>query len=48
MEARGYNGDITIYGDVRRPPVLELAAVIVMLAVVITYALVVAYGVVPI
>ena len=48
MEARGYNGDITIYGDVRRPPVLELAAVIVMLAVVITYALVIAYGVVPI
>ena len=48
MEARGYDGDITLYSDVRRPPVLEAAAVVGMLAIVVAYALVVAYEVVPI
>ena len=48
MEARGYDGDITLYGDVRRPPVLEAAAVVVMFTVVVVYALVIVYGVVAI
>jgi cobalt/nickel transport system permease protein len=45
MEARGYDGDITLYGDVPRPPALELAAIVVGYAAVVAYALVV-YGVV--
>jgi cobalt/nickel transport system permease protein len=41
MEARGYTGDITLYGDVPRPPMRELVAVGVCHAGVVTYALVV-------
>jgi len=45
MEARGYTGDITLYGDVPRPPARELLAVGACYAGVVTYALVVAYEV---
>jgi cobalt/nickel transport system permease protein len=48
MEARGYDGDITLYGDVPRPPVRELLAVGACYAGVVAYALVVVYGVVGI
>jgi cobalt/nickel transport system permease protein len=47
MEARGYDGDITLYGDVPRPPARELLAVGACYAGVVAYALVVVYEVVP-
>jgi cobalt/nickel transport system permease protein len=47
MEARGYDGDITLYGDVSRPPARELLAVAGCYAGVVAYALVVVYEVVP-
>jgi len=48
MEARGYDGDITLYGDVPRPPVREPLAVAACYAAVLGYALVGVYGVVPV
>jgi cobalt/nickel transport system permease protein len=45
MEARGYDGDITLYGDVPRPPVREGFVVVGAYAVVVGYAAVVTYGV---
>ncbi|WP_330633198.1 cobalt ECF transporter T component CbiQ [Halocatena halophila] len=45
MEARGYNGDITLYGDVSTPPVHELVIVLGFYAVVVGYATFVVYGV---
>ncbi|WP_435361816.1 cobalt ECF transporter T component CbiQ [Haloarchaeobius sp. DFWS5] len=45
MEARGYDGDITLYGDVPRPPMHELFVVVGSYAVVIGYATFVVYGV---
>ena len=45
MEARGYNGDITLYGDVSRPPVRELFVVVGSYVAVIGYAAVAVYGV---
>jgi cobalt/nickel transport system permease protein len=48
MEARGYEGDITLYGDVARPPARELLAVVACYAGVVAYALVVVYQVIPI
>ena len=48
MAARGYEGDITLYGDVRRPPAREVAAVVGLFVLVVAYALVVTYGVVTI
>jgi len=48
MEARGYDGDITLYGDVERPPAGELVALVGCYAAVLAYALVVVYGVVPV
>ena len=47
MEARGYDGDITLYGDVSRPPPREFLAVGACYAGVVVYALVVVYEVVP-
>jgi cobalt/nickel transport system permease protein len=47
MEARGYDGDITVYGDVGRPPVHELAVLVVSYAAVIGYSAVAVYGVSP-
>lgn len=47
MEARGYDGDITLYGDVSRPPVPELLAIAVGYAGVVVYGLV-DYGVVAV
>jgi cobalt/nickel transport system permease protein len=47
MEARGYDGDLTLYGDVARPPRRELVAVVVCYAAVVGYALVVAGVVSP-
>ena len=47
MEARGYNGDITLYGDVPRPPAREVVAVGACYAGIVAYALVVSYEVVP-
>ena len=38
MEARGYDGDITLYGDVSRPPVHELLVVVGAYAAVVGYA----------
>jgi cobalt/nickel transport system permease protein len=45
MEARGYDGDITLYGDVSRPSLGGIAAVVGCYAAVVGYALV-DYGVV--
>lgn len=45
MEARGYDGDITLYGDVPRPPIHEVLIVVGSYAVVIGYAAAVTYGV---
>jgi cobalt/nickel transport system permease protein len=45
MEARGYNGDITLYGDVSRPPVHELFGVISSYVAIVGYAAVAVYGV---
>lgn len=45
MEARGYNGDITLYGDVSRPPIHELLIVVGSYVAVVGYAAVVVYGV---
>jgi cobalt/nickel transport system permease protein len=45
MEARGYDGDITVYGDVGRPPARELAVLVVSYAAVIGYSAVAVYGV---
>jgi cobalt/nickel transport system permease protein len=45
MEARGYNGDITLYGDVSRPPFHELVVVVGSYAAVVGYAAVAVYGV---
>jgi cobalt/nickel transport system permease protein len=47
MEARGYDGDITLYGDVSRPPIHELLIVIGLYVAVVGYAVVVVYGVRP-
>ncbi|RLM83937.1 cobalt ABC transporter permease [Halobellus sp. Atlit-38R] len=47
MEARGYDGDITLYGDVSRPPARELLAVGACYAGVAAYSLIVVYEVVP-
>jgi len=44
MEARGYDGDITLYGDVPRPPIHEVIVVAGSYAVVIGYAAVMTYG----
>jgi cobalt/nickel transport system permease protein len=48
MEARGYDGDITLYGDVPRPPAREVVAVVACYAGIVTYTLVVAYQVIPV
>jgi cobalt/nickel transport system permease protein len=45
MEARGYNGDLTLYGDVPRPPLHELFVVIGSYVAVIGYTAVAVYGV---
>jgi cobalt/nickel transport system permease protein len=45
MEARGYDGDITLYGDVPRPPLRELLMVAACYAAVVWYAVVAVYGV---
>jgi cobalt/nickel transport system permease protein len=45
MEARGYDGDITLYGDVPRPPIPELLVVVGSYAAVVGYAAVAVYGV---
>ena len=45
MEARGYDGDITLYGNVSRPPAHELALVSGMYVAVVGYSAVVVYGV---
>ncbi|MEF8830414.1 MAG: energy-coupling factor transporter transmembrane component T [Halobacteriales archaeon] len=38
MEARGYDGDITVYGNVPRPPAREVAVTVAAYAVVVGYA----------
>jgi cobalt/nickel transport system permease protein len=45
MEARGYDGDITLYGDVPRPPAPELAVVVGSYVLVVGYAAVAVYEV---
>lgn len=45
MEARGYDGDITLYGDVPRPPVHELCFVAGSYVAVVGYATFAVYGV---
>jgi cobalt/nickel transport system permease protein len=45
MEARGYNGDLTLYGDVSRPPIHELLIVAGSYVAVVGYAAVTVYGV---
>ena len=39
MESRGYDGDLTLYGDVGRPPAVELVAVVGVYGVVAGVAL---------
>ncbi|RXK51152.1 energy-coupling factor transporter transmembrane component T family protein [Halorientalis pallida] len=46
MEARGYDGDITLYGDVPRPPIREIVVLVAVYAAVVGYALIAVYGVV--
>jgi cobalt/nickel transport system permease protein len=46
MEARGYDGHITLYGDVPRPPLYELLVVIACYGIVVGYAAVAVYEVV--
>jgi cobalt/nickel transport system permease protein len=45
MEARGYDGDLTVYGDVSRPPPAELLVVAGAYVAVVGYAAVAVYGV---
>jgi cobalt/nickel transport system permease protein len=45
MEARGYDGDLTVYGDVSRPPPAELFMVVGSYVAVVGYSAVVVYGV---
>jgi len=45
MEARGYDGDLTLYGDVSRPPIHELFIVVGSYLAVVSYAAVAVYGV---
>ena len=45
MEARGYDGDLTVYGDVSRPPPAELLAVAGAYVAVVGYSATVVYGV---
>ena len=47
MKARGYDGDITVYGEVSRPPAREVLVVLAAYAGVIGYVVVVTYGVWP-
>jgi cobalt/nickel transport system permease protein len=47
MEACGYNGDITLYGDVSRPPIHELFTTVGSDAAVVGYAAVAVDGVSP-
>jgi cobalt/nickel transport system permease protein len=47
MEARGYDGDITLYGEVPRPPIHELFIVVGSYVAVVGYAAVAVYGVGP-
>lgn len=46
MEARGYDGDITLYGDVSRPPLHESLVVVGAYAAVTAYALPLTVGVI--
>jgi cobalt/nickel transport system permease protein len=45
MEARGYEGDLTLYGDVSRPPVSELVFVAGAYVTVVGYAAIVVHRV---
>jgi cobalt/nickel transport system permease protein len=45
MQVRGYQGDLTLYGDVPRPPMAELLLVVGAYGVVIAYALLSMLGV---
>ncbi len=45
MEARGYDGDITLYGNVPRPPASELLLVVGAYAAVVGYGATAVYGV---
>ena len=47
MNARGYHGDLAVYGHVERPPARELLAVGAFTLVVVAYAATVSYGVIP-
>jgi cobalt/nickel transport system permease protein len=46
MEARGYDGDLTVHGHVAHPPIRDLVALGGLVSVVAAYAAVVTYGVV--
>ena len=48
MEARGYDGDITLYGDVSRPPASEVVIIGSCYSGVVIYALIVVYEVIPV
>jgi len=45
MQARGYDGDVTVYGDVPRPPTRELGAVAAAYLLVVGYAVATGWGV---
>jgi cobalt/nickel transport system permease protein len=47
MEARGYDGDITVYGHVPRPPTHEVLVVAGAYAAVAAYAAIAVFGVTP-
>lgn len=47
MNARGYHGDLAVYGHVDRPPVRELLAVGAFALGIVVYAATVAYGAIP-
>ena len=46
MEARGYHGDLSVYGQVERPPAHELAALALLALGVTAYSLTIRYGVI--
>lgn len=45
MEARGYDGDVTPYGEIPRPPIHERLLVLMAYVAVVAYVVVGSFGV---
>jgi cobalt/nickel transport system permease protein len=46
MESRGYDGDLTLYSRVKRPPVRDLVVVAALLGMVIAYEILIQWQVI--